>query len=121
MLKRLVSFFALFTSMGTLVCCALPALFVSLGLGATFVSVLGVFPQLIWLSEHKRLVFSIAGAMLAVAEASRRLSQKKVCPTDRGPATTCAEARGASNVIFYVSVGLYCVGVFFAFVAPRIF
>lgn len=121
MLKRVVPFLSLFTSMGTLVCCALPALFVSLGLGASFVSVLGAFPQLIWISERKGLVFSIAGILLLVSGTLRANSSRLECPTDPALAAQCGTLKKSGRAIFYFSLVCYLIGAFFAFAAPLIF
>ena len=48
-----LSLLTLFTSGGTLICCALPALLVSLGAGAVMASVVSSVPQIVWFSEHK--------------------------------------------------------------------
>jgi hypothetical protein len=118
MLKRILSFLSLFSSLGTLVCCALPALLVSLGLGATLISVLGTFPQLIWLSEHKISVFIVAGVLLTLSGLSRWVSVRSECPVDSSNGENCRTAKSISTPVFYVSIILYCVGAFFAFVAP---
>jgi hypothetical protein len=55
---------SLLASAATLVCCVLPAVMVSLGAGASLVGLVSAFPQLVWLSEHKNLVFAIAAALL---------------------------------------------------------
>ena len=39
---------SLFTSFSTLICCALPALLVSIGAGATLAGIISNFPQLIF-------------------------------------------------------------------------
>jgi hypothetical protein len=57
----------LFTSLSTLICCALPALLVSIGAGAALAGVVTAFPQLIWISEHKLAVFVFAGLMLLLS------------------------------------------------------
>jgi len=49
----LLAYLSLFTSMGTLLCCALPSLLVLVGLGATVASVLSAAPWLVTLSGHK--------------------------------------------------------------------
>ena len=41
--QSFLSILSLFTSFGTLVCCALPALLVTLGMGASLISILGIF------------------------------------------------------------------------------
>ena len=58
------SFASLFTSVGTLLCCALPSLLVLLGLGATVASFLSAAPWLVALSHHKRVVFAVSGALI---------------------------------------------------------
>ena len=62
-----ISFLGLFTSMSTLICCALPALLVSLGLGATMVGLVSSVPQLIWISENKVMVFGLSFVMLCLS------------------------------------------------------
>jgi mercuric ion transport protein len=49
----LLGYFSLFTSLGTLLCCALPSLLVLIGLGATVASVVSAAPWLIAFSRHK--------------------------------------------------------------------
>lgn len=52
----LLSYLALFTSLGTLLCCALPSLLVLLGMGATAASFLAALPWLVTLAtEHCRI------------------------------------------------------------------
>ncbi len=115
--KEILSFSALLFSLSTLVCCALPALFVALGAGATFVSLLGVFPQLIWFSEHKGAVFSVAGTLLVLNFLHRRLTPQE-CPTDPQLALQCTRARRVSGIVSGLSAFFLLVGAFFAFVAP---
>jgi hypothetical protein len=54
-----LSYVSLFTSFGTLLCCALPSLLVLLGLGATVASFLTAVPWLVTLSRHKTWVFAV--------------------------------------------------------------
>ena len=61
---------ALLTSSATLVCCVLPAVLVALGAGAALAGLVTALPQLIWMSEHKALVFGIALDWLAISGAS---------------------------------------------------
>src|SRR4051812_49873489 len=59
-----LSYLSLFTSFGTLLCCALPSLLVLLGLGATVASFLAAAPWLVTLSRHKTWVFVVAGLLI---------------------------------------------------------
>jgi hypothetical protein len=61
----LLSYLSLFTSLGTLLCCALPSLLVLLGLGATVASFLSAVPWLVTLARHKVWVFTVSGALIA--------------------------------------------------------
>jgi mercuric ion transport protein len=57
---------SLFTSFGTLVCCALPSLFVLVGFGTAVASVLSAAPWLVALSHRKDWVFVGSGAVIAL-------------------------------------------------------
>ena len=61
-----LQYLSLFTSAGTLLCCALPSLLVLFGLGATVASVLSAAPWLVTLSRHKGWTFAVAGAMIGL-------------------------------------------------------
>ncbi len=107
----------LFGSLGTLLCCALPALLVSLGAGAAVIGLVSTFPQLIWLSEHKVRLFIFAGAMLLASGVSRYMTRNAPCPIDPKEAQACKRLRRISSGIFYFSLMVYTVGFFFAFLA----
>lgn len=117
-MKKIASIGALLGSTATLVCCVLPALFVTLGFGAAFASLVGAVPQLIWLSEHKGLVFGGAGVLLLLAGIFQYRNRELSCPTDPKLADACRTTRGWSHRIFIVSIALYCLGTFFAFGLP---
>ena len=115
-----LSFLSLFTSGGTLICCALPALLVTLGAGAAMAGLVGTFPQIVWLSEHKRPLFIIAGAMLLFAGAMQWHARSLPCPTDPKLVAACTRTRKISSSIYWFSVAMFATGFFFAFVAPLI-
>jgi hypothetical protein len=112
------NWFSIFTSVSTLVCCALPALLVGLGAGATLISLTGAFPQLIWLSENKVGLFIGAGLMLWVAWVFQRRASRLPCPADPALAQACMRQRRVSRITYAVSCVIYLTGGFFAFIAP---
>src|SRR2546423_6842388 len=61
----LLQYLSLFTSFGTLLCCALPSLLVLFGLGATVASALAAAPWLVTLSQHKNWIFAMSGFLIA--------------------------------------------------------
>src|SRR5262245_53761699 len=88
-----LAFGALVASSTTLVCCVLPAVLVSLGAGAAVVGLVSAVPQLIWLSEHKALVFGTAGALLAISGIVLWQARKLPCPVDPALARSCLRLR----------------------------
>jgi hypothetical protein len=115
--KRL-NLLSLFTSGSTLICCALPATLVAIGSVATLTSLVSQFPQLIWISEHKALVFGLAAVMLLLAGWLQWRARSLPCPTDPQLATLCMKTRRQSLWVYWISVTLFLIGSFFAFVAP---
>ena len=113
-----VTWFSIFTSASTLLCCALPALLVALGAGAALASLVGVFPQIVWVSENSTLVFVGAGMMLAVAGYLQYRARFLPCPVDAALAAACSRQRRVSNAIYFVSLAIYVVGVSFAVLGP---
>ena len=109
---------SLFTSGSTLICCALPATLVAIGSAATLASLVSNFPQLIWISEHKLLVFGLAGAMLAIAGYLQWQARNAPCPADATLVAVCTKTRKNALRIYWLSVAIYAIGAFFAFVAP---
>ena len=120
-MKRILAFLSLFTSLGTLLCCAFPALFVALGFGAAFAGIVGNVPGLIWLSENKLWLFAIGGALLVSGGILQWRAKALICPIDPYQGEVCRTARDWSKVTYTFSVAMYAFGAFFAFVAPKIF
>jgi hypothetical protein len=112
------SFAALFTSTGTLVCCTLPALLVALGAGSALAGLVSVFPQIVWLSEHKTLVFGAAAVMLALAGVLQWRGRNAPCPIDPALRAACLKTRRTSARVYLAAVALFAIGGWFAIVQP---
>jgi len=115
----LIDTVALLGSFGTLLCCALPALLVSMGAGAVVASMVTAMPQLVWLSEHKIALFIFAGVMLMISAASTWINRRTPCPIDPAQARSCRRIRHFASAVFFISLGLYAIGFYFAFVAAK--
>lgn len=120
-MNRVANFLTLFTSMSTLICCALPALLVSLGLGAVMAGLASNVPGLIWVSENKLGVFITAGSMLALNGIWLWTSRNAPCPIDPALRDACTSGRKTSKVVYFISLGVFATGLFFAYVAPSLF
>jgi len=113
--KRL-SWLALFTSTGTLICCALPILLVTLGLGATVAALTSAFPFLIVLSQHKVWVFTLSGAMLGISGWPLYRTGRS-CPGDPELGALCERAQVWNRRIYWSSVVIWGAGFFAAYLA----
>ena len=111
----------LFASVGTLVCCALPALFVSVGAGAALTGLVSTAPWLVALSKYKAWTFGISAAMILLAGFMRWRARNAPCPIDPEQAAACTRLRKISAWMYWGAVAVWCVGFFFAFVAVYVF
>jgi hypothetical protein len=110
-----LAFAALLASSGTLVCCVLPAVMVALGAGAALAGLVSALPQLVWLSEHKALVFGAAAILLTVAALSVWRARRLPCPSDPRQAATCLRLRRVTGVVLVSAFVACSIGALFAF------
>ncbi len=116
--SAVLSYFSLFTSLGTLLCCALPSLLVLFGLGASVASTLSFLPWLVTLSRHKQWTFSISGVLIAMSFVnmyyiSPRFKTQECTPNHP---TACEDASRLNKIVLWVSAIIYALGFFVAFV-----
>lgn len=114
--NRLLGYLSLFTSFGTLLCCAIPSTLVLLGFGAAMAGFLGKFPQLIWLSENKAFVFGVSFFMLGLSFFFQITSLKRACPIEAKK--DCERARNWSKPLLLITFLINLVGSFYAFLLP---
>lgn len=108
---------ALFASASTLICCALPALLVTLGAGAVMAGLAANVPGLVWLTAHKIELFAIAGVLLIGAGWMKWHMRNAPCPIDPVAAHACTRMRRLGNRMLAIAAILYLIGGFFAFFA----
>lgn len=112
-----VSWLMLLLSTGTLLCCALPAMLVALGLGAALAGLVTAVPQLVWFSAHKDAFFVFAFFMLAFGGAMQWRARLLPCPADPALAAACARTRRFSVFVYAAALLIYATGFFFAYLA----
>lgn len=115
-----LAFGALLASSATLVCCVLPAVLVAIGAGAALAGLVTAVPQLIWLSEHKPLVFGVAGILLAISGVALWVGRLSPCPTDPALARSCQRLRRLSLIVYLIALSGFLLGVTFAFLLPAL-
>jgi hypothetical protein len=108
---------SLFASTSTLLCCALPALLVTLGLGASLAGFVSAAPWLVALSKYKVWLFMGSGVLLAGAGWLTWRARSLPCPVDPAAARACQRLRAVSAWMMGVSALVWAVGFFFAFLA----
>src|SRR5690242_17364068 len=113
--SALLSYLSLFTSVGTLLCCALPSLFVLAGLGASVASMLSAVPWLVSLSRHKPWTFGISGILIATSFVNMYYvaPRLRTCSPDNPDA--CEVASRFSRALLWISAAIFFVGFFVAF------
>jgi len=116
--SAILNYFSLFTSLSTLMCCALPSLLVLFGLGASVASLLSFMPWLVTLSRHKAWTFSLSGAFIVLSFVHTyyvvpRLRRNDSCGPDDPSA--CQEASQLSRALLWISAAIYGVGFFVAY------
>ncbi len=120
-MKKFLNFLSLFGSTGTLFCCALPTLFVSIGMGASVAGMVSVFPQIVWLSERKEILFFACGILLALSGWLQWRARFEPCPIDPDLAKACTSGRKWSLRIYCFALAVFLLGVFFSYLAPLLF
>ncbi|MGP1276062.1 MAG: hypothetical protein ACQRW7_11650 [Caulobacterales bacterium] len=112
---------ALFASLSTLVCCALPALLVTIGAGAVMAGLVANVPGLVAFTAWKGPLFAASGALLAGAFLMRWLTRNAPCPADPAQAAACRRMRSLGGIVLIIAAIVWVTGFFFAFLAAGIF
>lgn len=110
------STFALLASSGTLLCCALPIILVSLGMGSVVVALNLELPFLNNFVEYKLWVFLLSGLLLLLS-AWQLYSTRNLCPADPTLAASCKRIKKWSTWLFIVATSVWVIGFIAAYVA----
>ena len=105
----------LFFSTGTLLCCALPILLVTLGAGAVVATVAANIPFLVALSLYKSWMFLFSGILLLFG-GWLLYRPSRTCPTTPELAELCTKAYHWNHRLYWISVGIWNTGFFFFFI-----
>jgi len=110
----------LFASTPTLLCCALPIIFVSLGMGSLVASIyIDKLPWLQWFGMNSLLTFSISGLILLIS-AYFLFKKKRSCPLDSKLSQICNNAQKWNIYFFYLASSIWLISALSAFVLPLV-
>lgn len=101
--------FTVFLACTGLLCCTLPILLVSLGIGTMMASMASTFTWLPLVSEYKFWIFLISGLLFISAELIQH-RQNKICPADPKLAKQCAKFDKLSSIMLNIGLIIWLVG-----------
>jgi hypothetical protein len=111
MKEKIISFLTLFTSTGTLLCCAVPAAIATAAGGAAIGAYVSTFPWVVPVSQHKGWIFLTAGLLIAVSSVlTLRPQGRLACALTGGRG--CEAAGQFSRVMLWVAISIYGIGAF---------
>ena len=119
-MERRWAWVVLLTSSSTLICCALPILLVSLGLGAVSASLFASFPFLVTLAQYKVWMFAGSGVVLVLA-AWFLYRPGRVCPADPNLALQCEFTHRWNIRFFWLAAAIWMLGFAAAYLALPIY
>ena len=111
---------SLFASSSTLICCALPSIFVTIGAGASLASLVTIFPLLITLSKYKVYITLFTLIALIIAGIVNYKTYHLPCPVDPVLGATCMNQRKRSRYLYYSSILIFLFATIFTYLIPRI-
>ena len=112
---------ALLGSASTLLCCALPALLISIGAGAVMAGLTVALPGIIWLSAHKDILFALSGVLMVASTVLWWQQRHAPCPVDPIKAAACVRLRRLNAWLLTGAWVAYVTGLFFAYIWGRLF
>lgn len=117
-IDKLITFFSLFGSLGTLLCCALPVVLVTFGLGATFASLTASFQQIIWMVERKDTLFIVTFFLLILSLYFIIKANRQACPIDPKQRELCEKSKKISWRVYIFTLIIYIIGFIFSYIIP---
>ena len=120
MFDRSANLISLFASSSTLICCALPAVFIVIGAGATFASIISIFPFLVVISKYKVSITLVSLLILVFAGYINYRTYYLPCPADPELGRICLQTRKRSRSIYYFSVILFTFATIFTYLIPNL-
>lgn len=110
---RSLKWLTLFLSTGTLLCCALPILLVSLGFGSLVAGLFYHSETLTFVAEHKYYTLGLSFLfLLFLAWLIYRPNQS--CPVDPELSKACHSSKDYNKIIFWLSMFIWLTGFFFS-------
>ena len=119
MSNKAVNFLTLFLASSTLICCALPALFVVIGAGASLAGLVSALPLLPALSQYKIYITLAALVSIIISGYLNYRASSLPCPADPELGEACVQSRNRSRHLYSLSLAIFLFATLFTYVIPR--
>lgn len=117
MAKRTFTWITLFLSFSTWICCAFPILITLIAGASAVAGLVSAFPWLVPLTRHKDWIFIVVAILIILNGLILYWSKlKKECPIEMKE--TCQSGKNWSKIFFWITVGVYGIGVITAYILP---
>jgi mercuric ion transport protein len=113
--ESILPFFGLFTSLATIMCCALPIILVTLGMGVVFANLTANFPFITWLAMKSLYLFIVA-IFLLLAGGYFIFLRPQTCPADKKLAQICNKTKKFNKITWWLSVVILVISFFFKYI-----
>ena len=94
---------------------------VAIGAGGVLASLYANVPAYVWLAKNKDLLFGFVLVVLFINGFLLWQKRNAPCPIDAAAAQVCMRTRKFSILLYFISIGLFSIGFFFAYLASYLF
>ena len=112
--ESFITFIGLFSSISTILCCALPIILVMLGMGAVFASLTSSFPVITWLAERFIYLFLLSSFLLLIS-GYLIFIKPSYCPIDPKAAKLCHKLKNINKIVWWFSSIILIISLFFKY------
>ena len=113
-MKFINNLILLISNGGVMLCCVLPAILVSLGLGSTMVTFLNEYPIFIKITEYKNYIFSVVLFILFFNGFVIYKNRNKFCEIE-GLKNECSQVKSVSILLYIFSIIIYLISLFLSY------
>lgn len=100
---------------GVMLCCVIPAILVSLGLGSTLATFLNHYPIFIKISEYKNYIFIFVFLILIINGFILYTNKNRSCDIN-SLEQECTEVKSVSLILYYLSIVIYLISLFLSYI-----
>lgn len=113
-MKYLNNLILLISNGGVMLCCVIPALLVSLGLGSTLATFLSDYPIFVKVTKYKDFLFLFAFVTLIINAIIIKKNKNKMCDINNLE-KECSEVKTVSEKLYYFSLFIFIISLYLSY------